>query len=813
MSSAIQIYKKNPSPAEQRTSLINSSDGAGLHFDGAAGYIDIASPPDLGAKFSFEFVVKADAFGSDTRLLVDFGNGGRLIFGSDLGISYNLGIYDNTSWKSFGVKVVDDLKVHHLVATVDGTAATLYDNGNLVGTATISSSHNLDNCADAKIATNYVNTGGQFNGTIYRARFYNKALTSAEVQTAYERADVDFADQYGSQTFIIDSSFASSTQSFNGAGGTTAANIDGIGGQNDTLRFTTDSTTTNHQIVRVCPRDKGKNVRVQGMVYIPSSNTNLRKVQINENGNADVAVIKEITTLDAWVTFDEIHVWTDYDELRFRGLKADGTSNYAGNGSDVFYIKNIKVNNAGVVSDYDLAFANPTQSLTVQDRAGAADGTASSSTAVTQVQKLVQVNATSARIGTTAATPADGEIIATGVKAETYRSARSDGDIYIQAATASDFVAIGTQVSSNLLKVEGSGNVTVASGNVGVGDSTPTSPGGAARFVEISGSSASLVLTDSDAATWEWISAGGNLKAAKDGSDKFTIDANGAVGLARTATSGYRLDVHGRSGYDDVVLIEGNGTNMGPRINLTPTGTGTSRINATANDLALQTGGTSRLTIANDGAVDIAGAASGSPALTVGNSTGGTDLEITPTENASITLNASEGATARDLILATGGTPRLTVASGGLATFSGDVAYDDHARVYHGDLPSTGPSHSSHDKYNFNFTFSGTYGVALITLDIAAGIGEVAAGRYTLAVSCTANSGVTTQLMGSVSEVFKHNLSSLTFADSGSSNRTFTLSVERTVTAENWGTNTGSYKLEVTNNHRTLTLNSVTAST
>jgi hypothetical protein len=173
-------------------------------------------------------------------------------------------------------------------------------------------------------------------------------------------------------------------------------------------------------------------------------------------------------------------------------------------------------------------------------------------------------------------------------------------------------------------------------------------------------------------------------------------------------------------------------------------------------------------------------------------------------------LNAVAGG----LALQTNQTTRLSIAnSTGLATFANDVAYDDNARVYHGNLPSTGPSHSGHDKYNFNFTFSGTYGVALITLDIAAGIGEVAAGRYTLAVSCTANSGVTTQLMGSVTDVFKHNLSALTFADSGSSNRTFTLSVERTVTAENWGTNTGSYKAEVTNNHRTLTLNSVTAST
>jgi hypothetical protein len=39
------------------------------------------------------------------------------------------------------------------------------------------------------------------------------------------------------------------------------------------------------------------------------------------------------------------------------------------------------------------------------------------------------------------------------------------------------------------------------------------------------------VLTDSDAATWEWISAGGNLKAAKDGSDYLSIDSSGNVNV------------------------------------------------------------------------------------------------------------------------------------------------------------------------------------------------------------------------------------------------------------------------------------------
>ena len=59
--------------------LVNSSDGAGLHFDGSAGNIDIASPPDLGTKFSFEFVIKADSWGGNFYI-IDFGTGGRFLF-------------------------------------------------------------------------------------------------------------------------------------------------------------------------------------------------------------------------------------------------------------------------------------------------------------------------------------------------------------------------------------------------------------------------------------------------------------------------------------------------------------------------------------------------------------------------------------------------------------------------------------------------------------------------------------------------------------------------------------------------------------
>ena len=51
--SATLVTPKTTSGGEIVRELVNASDGQGLHFDGIAGNIDIASPPDLGTKASF----------------------------------------------------------------------------------------------------------------------------------------------------------------------------------------------------------------------------------------------------------------------------------------------------------------------------------------------------------------------------------------------------------------------------------------------------------------------------------------------------------------------------------------------------------------------------------------------------------------------------------------------------------------------------------------------------------------------------------------------------------------------------------------
>ena len=68
---------------------------------------------------------------------------------------------------------------------------------------------------------------------------------------------------------------------------------------------------------------------------------------------------------------------------------------------------------SNLLLDLDCAYANPTQSTVIQDRGpNNQDGTLNGT--ITQTNVIKQLNSTSARIGTTAATPADGELLVSG---------------------------------------------------------------------------------------------------------------------------------------------------------------------------------------------------------------------------------------------------------------------------------------------------------------------------------------------------------------------------------------------------------------
>jgi len=78
----------------------------------------------------------------------------------------------------------------------------------------------------------------------------------------------------------------------------------------------------------------------------------------------------------------------------------------------------------------------------------------------------------------------------------------------------------------------------------------------------------------------------------------FKLDAGqSGIGINQQPANGYGLDILGNSGFDDVFRITAVGTNIGARMNLTPTGSGIPRINGTANALQLQTVGNAALHI------------------------------------------------------------------------------------------------------------------------------------------------------------------------------------------------------------------------
>ena len=415
MGLAQYTYNRSTSGGEIIRELVNSTDGAGLHFDGAAGSIDF-TPVDLGTKFSMEFIVQADSWtASAYKYLVDIGlatdSSKRFTFGTDNSAASNLKVRYGTTWVDFGVKVLDDLKVHHLVVTVDGTAAVLYDNGNQVGTATIGT-HNIDDCNAAGIASNYTNSGDFFNGSLYRTRFWNKNLTATEVTTAYENATVNFADQWvGAATNMFTGAAdqnwgtpqpdsgndATDRATFNtNYTWNTDGNITDISVASNVLQFTSASSGTSGLWYPTGTLVAGKRYRI--IIRTGAITGGDFKVRVTTGSYVDLATLTASST--NVIDFIAPKSVLNYVYINTSDAGATIQLNAASVSNELF--------RAGVVADYDLAFANPTQSDQVQDRAGAADGTASSG--VTQVTPIEQLNAKAARIGTSAATPANGEL-------------------------------------------------------------------------------------------------------------------------------------------------------------------------------------------------------------------------------------------------------------------------------------------------------------------------------------------------------------------------------------------------------------------
>ena len=673
--SATLVTPKTTSGGEIIRELVNASDGAGLHFE-SGGYIELANSAaaEFGTSdFSVEFVLNQKEANvssnnifrypssGDNRMFIQHQGGTtKITFRDTSDAVYDLG-YDMST--DYGTPT-------HYVLTADRDGyALLYKNGNQVGSVDISASSSVDigsgNTGVGAIGSSSANY--TMLGTFYRFRTWNKALSSAEVQTAYERADVPFADQYGENNLVDAdaSAFTSGTYSWVAYGSNTIANV------GNALEITYGNAANGAYNYFRNASDLTKDLIV-GKKYRLTVDA-----KYTGGSAGSTLVIGSVGTAFATLTTSMVTYTTEFtatqattDNLRCGGMSA----------GNVVTIDNWQLDEIGCVSDYDLAFANPTQSLTVQDRAGSADGTCSAS-GVTQVQPVVQLNSTAARIGTSAATPADGEVVATSVKAETYRSARSDGDIYIQAATASDFVAIGTQLSSTLLKVDGSGDTTL-DGKLKLDDAS------VAGWIQSNGSVRVDIDNDDSSTDRAFVVSRDNASATLFSVNELGNVLVGAAALdANLGAKKMQLEGSASTSVGPEMLLHNPGQGGGAASLLTFGGKASGTEGYTA---AIKATNTGTLTI---GTAHASGGFSEPAAALTINSTGDVSYGIGNSKEATIQSTNSgrvEGNPAysfrgdldtgmfnpntdNTLAFSTGGTERMRISSTGLASFSNGV--------------------------------------------------------------------------------------------------------------------------------------------
>ena len=101
---------------------------------------------------------------------------------------------------------------------------------------------------------------------------------------------------------------------------------------------------------------------------------------------------------------------------------------------------------SNLLLDLDCAYANPTQSTVIQDRGpNNQDGTLNGT--ITQTNVIKQLNSVSARIGTSAATPADGQLLVSG-SVEIGSSSAVDTQLSVECDTTGEAIGDGIRIQN-----------------------------------------------------------------------------------------------------------------------------------------------------------------------------------------------------------------------------------------------------------------------------------------------------------------------------------------------------------------------------
>ncbi len=169
----------------------------------------------------------------------------------------------------------------------------------------------------------------------------------ARVRRSSDDAEKDFTasdmgaaleDWVNEDVVAYQSDFSSGIDGWSGVASTLTANIDNIDGQNDNLRVTVSTQNSGHRAAY--PLLGSGEFTVTADVYIPSSNTDVDGLGIFV-GNSPL--IKQTSETDTWVTISKTDNGSSSQDIRIQAYKGNDFV-FTGNGTDVYYIRNVKIN-------------------------------------------------------------------------------------------------------------------------------------------------------------------------------------------------------------------------------------------------------------------------------------------------------------------------------------------------------------------------------------------------------------------------------------------------------------------------------------
>ncbi|WP_309400568.1 LamG-like jellyroll fold domain-containing protein [Cerasicoccus maritimus] len=321
---------------------------AGVQFDGSAGYFNFPTFTFTTSTSISCWVRMADLGADQNRSLFgNLTNSGPWI--SPGGVVDYFRIRDNAStvrnFTGATLGVVDTNEWQHFVFVWgDDDTLTIYRNGEAFSSVDASG---LTQLSLDSLARGYGVVSDELNAAYSEVAFWNIALDTSEVTELYQSGLGAFYaahPEYAAYTTYT-SDFSAGVDGFGAVNGTIAGDIDSIGGENDTFEMTDDGDG-------FVKAGKGSTFAIGSFYratfdyYIPSSNTGtITSVQFDDQ--SQVVTVDAAPTEDAWTTVTGIlPAAAATAQLR---LIANGTST-----GDVFYVKNIQVEQLGLVAGYPM---------------------------------------------------------------------------------------------------------------------------------------------------------------------------------------------------------------------------------------------------------------------------------------------------------------------------------------------------------------------------------------------------------------------------------------------------------------------------